>query len=320
MEIYLSLLLDYLLGDPKFLPHPVALVGKLVALYEKLLYPEERAKRFRRGALLAALVLLTVGLVLAALLAALARWPLAQFAAGVYLLYAALAWRSLQVEPGYVVAALRTGNLSQARKMLSYVVGRDTENLNGQQIIKATLETIAENTIDGVLAPLFYMCLGYFGFGLPGAVLGAWLYKAVNTMDSMIGYKNDRYREFGTFAARLDDVANLLPARLGAMLMLLAGAMLGYDAAGGWRVWLRDRYAHKSPNSAQSESVLAGLLGLRLGGPAYYFGKLVVKPTIGDERRAPQLADYGRACRVLNWSVILSAVIFTFFFLYKYTI
>lgn len=320
MEIYLSLLLDYLLGDPKFLPHPVVLVGKLVALYEKLLYPEERAKRFRRGALLAALVLLTVGLVLAALLAALARWPLAQFAAGVYLLYAALAWRSLQVEPGYVVAALRTGNLSQARKMLSYVVGRDTENLNGQQIIKATLETIAENTIDGVLAPLFYMCLGYFGFGLPGAVLGAWLYKTVNTMDSMIGYKNDRYREFGTFAARLDDVANLLPARLGAMLMLPAGAMLGYDAAGGWRVWLRDRYAHKSPNSAQSESVLAGLLGLRLGGPAYYFGKLVVKPTIGDERRAPQLADYGRACRVLNWSVILSAVIFTFFFLYKYTI
>ncbi len=320
MAIYLSLLLDYLLGDPKFLPHPVVLVGKLIAFYEKLLYPAERDRRFRRGALLAALVLLTVGLVLAALLWMVARWPLAQFALGVYLLYAALAWRSLQVEPGYVAAALRAGNLPRARKMLSYVVGRDTENLNGQQIIKAVLETIAENTIDGVLAPLFYMCLGYFGFGLPGAVICAWLYKAINTMDSMIGYKNDRYQEFGTFAARLDDVANLLPARLGAMLMLLAGAMLGYDAAGGWRVWLRDRYAHKSPNSAQSESVLAGLLGLRLGGPAYYFGKLVVKPTIGDERRAPQLADYGRACRVLNWSVILSTVIFTFFFLYRYII
>ena len=292
MAIYLSLLLDYLFGDPKFLPHPVALVGRLVAFYEKLFYPQRRGQSyFRQGVLLVLAVLLTVGLALGALLILLGGWPLVQFLVGVYLLYAALAWRSLQVEPGYVVSALRSGNLPRARKMLSYVVGRDTENLNNQQILKATLETIAENTIDGVLAPLFYMCLGYLWLGLPGAVVLAWLYKAVNTMDSMVGYKNDRYREFGTCAARLDDVANLLPARLGAMLMLLAGSMLGYDAAGGWRIWLRDRYAHKSPNSAQSESVLAGLLGLRLGGPAYYFGKLVVKPTIGNERRAPQLAD-----------------------------
>jgi len=317
MAIYLSLLLDYLLGDPKFLPHPVVLVGRLVAFYEKLLYPEGRGSHFRRGCLLAAATLATVAAVLTGLLLWLARWPAVQFIVGVYLLYAALAWRSLQVEPGYVISALRAGNLPKARKMLSYVVGRDTENLNSQQIIKATLETIAENTIDGVLAPLLYMCLGYFWLGLPGAVVLAWLYKAVNTMDSMVGYKNDRYREFGTCAARLDDLANLLPARLGALLMLLAGALLGYDAAGGWRIWLRDRYAHKSPNSAQSESVLAGLLGLRLGGPSYYFGKLVVKPTIGDERRAPQLADYAKACRLLNWSVILSAVIFTFFYLYS---
>ncbi len=318
MAIYLSLLLDYLFGDPKFLPHPVALVGRLVAFYEKLFYPQRRGQSyFRQGVLLVLAVLLTVGLALGALLILLGGWSLVQFLVGVYLLYAALAWRSLQVEPGYVVSALRSGNLPRARKMLSYVVGRDTENLNNQQILKATLETIAENTIDGVLAPLFYMCLGYLWLGLPGAVVLAWLYKAVNTMDSMVGYKNDRYREFGTCAARLDDVANLLPARLGAMLMLLAGSMLGYDAAGGWRIWLRDRYAHKSPNSAQSESVLAGLLGLRLGGPAYYFGKLVVKPTIGDERRAPQLADYDKACRVLNWSVILAAVIFSFCYLWS---
>ena len=318
MAIYLSLLLDYLFGDPKFLPHPVVLVGKLVAFYEKLFYPQNRGQSyFRQGVLLVLAVLLTVGLALGALLMWLGRWPLVQFLVGVYLLYAALAWRSLQVEPGYVVSALRSGNLPRARKMLSYVVGRDTENLNNKQILKATLETIAENTIDGVLAPLFYMCLGYFWLGLPGAVVLAWLYKAVNTMDSMVGYKNERYREFGTCAARLDDVANLLPARLGAMLMLLAGSMLGYDAAGGWRIWLRDRYAHKSPNSAQSESVLAGLLGLRLGGPAYYFGKLVVKPTIGDERRAPQLSDYDKACRVLNWSVILAAVLFGFCYLWS---
>ena len=171
MAIYLSLLLDYLFGDPKFLPHPVALVGRLVAFYEKLFYPQRRGQSyFRQGVLLVLAVLLTVGLALGALLILLGGWPLVQFLVGVYLLYAALAWRSLQVEPGYVVSALRSGNLPRARKMLSYVVGRDTENLNNQQILKATLETIAENTIDGVLAPLFYMCLGGAagggGFGL----------------------------------------------------------------------------------------------------------------------------------------------------------
>lgn len=318
MSIYLALLLDYLLGDPKWLPHPVVAVGKLIAFYEKLLYPRQYSQSaFRQGCLLVLATLATVAGVLLALLLFLAQWPWLRAAAVVYLLYAALAWRSLQVEPGYVISALRSGNLPRARKMLSYVVGRDTENLNRQQIIKATVETIAENTIDGVLAPLFYMALGYLAGGGLGAVLAAWLYKAVNTMDSMVGYKNDRYREFGTCAARLDDVANLLPARLGAMLMLLAGGMLGLDAVAGWRVWWRDRYAHKSPNSAQSESVVAGLLGLRLGGPSYYFGKLVVKPTIGDERREPQLADYTATCRILNWSVILAAVVFSFFYLWS---
>ena len=302
MSIYLALLLDYLLGDPKWLPHPVVAVGKLIAFYEKLLYPRQYGQSaFRQGCLLVLATLATVAGVLLALLLFLAQWPWLRAAVVVYLLYAALAWRSLQVEPGYVISALRSGNLPRARKMLSYVVGRDTENLNRQQIIMATVETFAENTIDGVL----------------GAVLAAWLYKAVNTMDSMVGYKNDRYREFGTCAARLDDVANLLPARLGAMLMLLAGGMLGLDAMAGWRVWWRDRYAHKSPNSAQSESVVAGLLGLRLGGPSYYFGKLVVKPTIGDERREPQLADYTATCRILNWSVILAAVVFSFFYLWS---
>lgn len=318
MSIYLALLLDYLLGDPKWLPHPVVAVGRLIAFYEKLLYPQRYGQSaFRQGFLLVLATLATVGGVLLALLLFLGRWPWLQAVVVVYLLYAALAWRSLQVEPGYVISALRSDNLPRARKMLSYVVGRDTEDLNRQQIIKATVETIAENTIDGVLSPLFYMGLGYLWGGGVGAALGAWLYKAVNTMDSMVGYKNDRYREFGTCAARLDDVANLLPARLGAMLMLLAGGMLGLDSASGLRVWWRDRYAHKSPNSAQSESVVAGLLGLRLGGPSYYFGKLVVKPTIGDERREPQLADYDITCRILNWSVILAAVIFSFFYLWS---
>lgn len=318
MPIYLALALDFLLGDPKSLPHPVVALGKLIAFYEKLLYPPKYGPApFRQGCLLVLATLGTTAAIIILLLAALSPWPWLRGLVVVYLLYAALAWRSLQVEPGYVISALRSGNLPKARKMLSYVVGRDTENLNRQQIIKATVETIAENTIDGVLAPFFYMALGYIFGGSLGAVLGAWLYKAINTMDSMVGYKNDRYREFGTCAARLDDVANLLPARLGAMLMLLAGGMLGLDAAAGWRIWLRDRYAHKSPNSAQSESVVAGLLGLRLGGPSYYFGRLVTKPTIGDERREPQLTDYDAACRILNWSVILAAVVFSFFYLWS---
>lgn len=319
MPIYLALITDSFLGDPKGFPHPIILVGKLIKFYEKIFYPASATvpskDRKTAGVLFTLAVLGTVGGVITLLLWLLSRWPLIQAVFCVYLLYTSLAWKSLKVETGYVIDALKAENLPKARRMLSYVVGRDTQELTPRQIIKATVETIAENTVDGVLAPLFYMCCGYFIGGTTGAVLGAYLYKSVNTMDSMVGYKNERYLDFGCCAARLDDVANFIPARLGAMLMLLAGGLLNYNLRGGWQVWLRDRYAHKSPNSAQSESVAAGLLGIQLGGPAYYFGELVDKPTIGRAIRHPELGDYDKTCRILDWSVLLAALLFGFFHL-----
>jgi adenosylcobinamide-phosphate synthase len=183
------------------------------------------------------------------------------------------------------------------------IVGRDTESLDREGVIRAAVETVAENTADGVIAPLFYLMLG-------GAV-GGMVYKAVNTMDSMLGYKNERYQYFGTAAARLDDVAGFVPARLSGLLLVAAAGLTGMDAAGAWRIFCRDRYAHKSPNSAQSESAVAGALGVRLAGDAVYGGVVVHKPTIGEPCREIEAEDIPRACRLMYaaFGLGLSAVI-----------
>lgn len=313
MEIFIALLLDNLLGDPKGWPHPIRFIGRVISLWEKVLY--KMADKRTAGALQVLATLGTVLGLIGAVLALLARWPLAQTIACIYLLYAAIGWRALKVEAGYAADAVQAGNIPKARRMLSYIVGRDTQDLSPIQILKATIETVAENTIDGVLAPLLYACLGYWLGGPVPAVIFIYAYKCINTMDSMIGYKNERYLHYGTAAARLDDVVNFIPARLGAMLMLICGGLLGYNFKRGWQSWLEFRYAHKSPNSAQSESVIAGLLGLQLGGPAYYFGELVTKPTIGRGIKHPEYADFVKTCRVLDWSVYGSAIIFAFFLL-----
>ena len=289
-------LLDLIIGDPQWIPHPVRLMGRLIAwLDRKLFLPGKSVKEQRRtGRLFCFLVLFPVVLVTALILVlAYLIHPVCGVAVETVLTCYCLAAKSLRVESMRVYRALKQGDITTSRKAVSMIVGRDTESLDEAGVARAAVETVAENTSDGVIAPLLYTCLG-------GPVLGM-LYKAVNTMDSMVGYHNERYENHGRCAARLDDIFNWLPARISAGLMILAAALLGreFDAGRAKKVFLRDRYNHKSPNSAQTESVCAGALGIRLAGDASYFGRIVKKPYIGDDTRPVEPEDIPRANRLM---------------------
>lgn len=215
--------------------------------------------------------------------------------------YQIFATKSLKVESDRVYIALKDKGLEAGRKAVSMIVGRDTQNLTEEGVTKAAVETVAENTSDGVIAPLFYMLIG-------GAVLG-FAYKAINTMDSMVGYKNDRYQWFGTAAAKLDDVVNFIPARVSAVLMIAASYLTGMDGKNAARIFRRDRFNHKSPNSAQTEAVMAGALDVQLAGDAWYFGKLHKKPTIGDPVREMELLDIRRSHKLLYGTAMLGLIL-----------
>ena len=270
-------LLDLCLGDPPGWPHPVRWLGSLITFWESRLY---------QPGLVAGLLfwLAVAGTSLAVVLAGLALaaslGPWVQGALAAYLIYAGLATRSLHLESHRVEAALDRGDLEGARRNLAMIVGRETVHLMPPDIRRATLETLAENLSDGVIAPLFYILLA----GIPGLVL----YKAANTMDSMVGYKNERYRRFGTVAARVDDGLNFLPARLTGWLICLVAGWAGLNRRQAWRILQRDGGKAASPNAGRPEAALAGALGVRLGGPSTYFGILVEKPFIGDP--GPDLA------------------------------
>jgi adenosylcobinamide-phosphate synthase len=271
----------------------------LISALEKILYPLKN-KRVG-GAVLAAAMLIISGAVPYALFYA--SWRIAPWL--YFVLEALLCWQcvavtSLKAESGRVYAPLVRGDLESARKWLSWIVGRDTAALDESGIARAAVETVAENASDGVAAPLLAIALG-------GAALGC-VYKAVNTMDSMIGYKNERYKEFGRFAARLDDVCNFIPSRVCAVLMIVAAKLCGLDARGARRVWRRDRRNHSSPNSAQTEAVAAGALNIRLGGPNYYHGTLVEKPYIGDDTRSALVGDILQAHRLLTVTAALTLI------------
>lgn len=298
------MLLDAVFGDPAGLFHPVSGVGKIVIFWEGILYGGRSLKL--RGFILCALVLLSVGTIVLFLLAAAAAvHPLARIALEIYLLYAALAYRSLKDEAISVAEALLSENIVISRLRLSRIVGRNTSVLTENGIIRAAVESVAESYIDGVVSVLFYMTLGYFcGY----AALFAWIFKAVSTMDSMIGYDNECYVDFGFAAAKLDDVMNFIPARLGALLAV-AAAFSRYDYGRAMKIFLRDRLKHKSPNSAHGESVFAGLLGITLGGGAYYGMVYEKRPWIGDDTRPPEPADIWRACDTLDRAYMLFAFI-----------
>lgn len=287
--------LDLLLADPAWMPHPVVGMGRAIAALEKRLrrlFPATPAGERAAGRVLAAaLPLGTFALAAGALALAYRLHPAAGFALETLWCWQALALRGLADESGKVYAQLAKGDLPAARRAVSRIVGRDTGALTAAGVTKAAVETVAENFSDGVAAPLFYLLIG-------GAPLGL-AYKAVNTMDSMVGYKNKTYLHFGRAAARLDDAANFLPSRLAALLWIGAAGLAGFDGRGAWRIWRRDRLRHASPNSAQTESACAGALGVQLAGPAWYFGEYYDKPTIGDDTRPVEPADILRADRML---------------------
>ena len=287
--------LDLLLADPAWMPHPVVGMGRAIAALEKRLrrlFPATPAGERAAGRVLAAaLPLGTFALAAGALALAYRLHPAAGFALETLWCWQALALRGLADESGKVYAQRATGDRPAARRAVSRIVGRDTGSLTAAGVTKAAVETVAENFSDGVAAPLFYLLIG-------GAPLGL-AYKAVNTMDSMVGYKNKTYLHFGRAAARLDDAANFLPSRLAALLWIGAAGLAGFDGRGAWRIWRRDRLRHASPNSAQTESACAGALGVQLAGPAWYFGEYYDKPTIGDDTRPVEPADILRADRML---------------------
>ena len=302
----LGFCLDLLLGDPHWAPHPVRLIGWLIAALEKALrqiFPDTKNGLLTAGVFLVILVLgLSAGCTVLLLWLCTLVSPWLAFAVEVILSYQLLAARALRDESMKVCRCLEAGDLPGGRHAVSMIVGRDTDRLDETGVAKAAVETVAENASDGVIAPLIFLAIG-------GAPLGM-LYKAANTMDSMVGYKNDRYLYFGRCAARLDDVLNFIPARLAGALMCLAAPFAGLDEKNAWRIFLRDRKNHKSPNSAHTEAAAAGALHVQLAGSNYYFGKLVDKPTIGDDLRPVEPADIRRVNRLMLAASALGAILF----------
>ena len=287
--------LDALFGDPAWLPHPVVYMGKAISKLEKFLRP--RLPKTPQGELLGGAIVAFCLPVGTFLLTGLVCWgaarlhPLLGLAVQMLWCGQALAARGLVQESTNVYKELKKPDLPGARKAVSRIVGRDTAELTAEGVTKAAVETVAENASDGVIAPLLYMLIG----GAPLALT----YKAINTMDSMLGYKNEKYLYFGRVPAKLDDVANYIPSRLAGLLWVAAAAFTHNDAKGAWKIWRRDRRRHASPNSAQTESACAGALGVQLAGPAYYFGQYYPKLTIGDALRPIEPEDILRANRMM---------------------
>lgn len=306
IALLLGFFIDLLLGDPHSIPHPVVWIGKLITAVEKFvrrIFPKTvRGENIAGGVLWLTVAGISTAVPALLLYAAYRIHPAAGLALESIMCWQILATKSLRDESMKVYAALKEGVPENYRRAVSMIVGRDTAELDDLAVTRAAVETVAENASDGVIAPMLFLALG-------GAPLG-FFYKAANTMDSMLGYVEMPYKNIGLVPAKMDDVLNYIPARLSALLMLAAGALLRLDAKNGWRIWRRDRRNHASPNSAQTESVCAGLLGVRLAGDACYHGVLHKKPYIGDARREIEYEDIPRAGRLLYATAALSLLLF----------
>ncbi|MDO4792816.1 MAG: adenosylcobinamide-phosphate synthase CbiB [Filifactor alocis] len=302
-SLLIATLIDFVLGDPYWFPHPVIMMGRLIRFTEKRV-----RKIFGKNKVLAGCVLwfIVVGSSFA-----LSFWairlagrlsPLLAFSMQTLLMWNCISTKCLAVEAEKVGSAVRTGDLNLSRTRISYLVGRDTTGLSFAEILRATVETVAENTVDGTIAPMFYAVLG----GAPLMVA----YKACNTLDSMVGYKNENYIELGRASALIDDLVNLIPARVSIALIALSAPLVGLNGREAWRIGLRDRKNHLSPNSAHAEAAFAGALGVRIGGTNVYFGQKVEKPTIGDSVKELEAEDISRSNRLLFATTITTLIFF----------
>lgn len=306
LALVLGFFIDLLVGDPRWLYHPVRIIGHGISFLENHLrtcFPKTEKGERRAGFLLVILICAGSAAVPFGILYLAYRIHLVfGICLEILMCYQMLAVKSLKDESMRVFEELKKGDLEGARYAVSMIVGRDTRTLDEAGVTKAAVETVAENTSDGIIAPLFYMAIG-------GPVL-MFFYKGVNTMDSMVGYKNEKYLNFGRYAAKFDDIMNYIPARISAWLMIAASYMCGFDGKNAAKIYKRDRYNHASPNSAQTEAVMAGALDIQLAGNAYYFGKLYEKPTIGDNIRPVESQDIQRANRLLYVSAAVAAGLF----------
>lgn len=301
--LIIGYVLDLIIGDPQGWFHPIRLIGNMISFVENKLRKKCRTSSDEKkvGAILWLTVVFTSFIVPYAILFIAAKISMSlAFLIESIMCYYILAAKSLKDESMKVYTSLKNNNLQEARKNLSYIVGRDVDNLNESSVAKAAVETVAENTSDGVIAPMLYIMIG-------GAPLG-FLYKAVNTLDSMVGYKNEKYINMGRFSAIADDVANYIPARLSAYVMIAAALVLNMNYKNAYKIYKRDRYNHKSPNSAHTESVCAGALDIMLGGDNYYGGNLVSKPTIGDNTREVEAEDIKRANKLMYATSLLCLI------------
>ena len=295
IALAIGFILDLIFGDPYWLPHPIRFIGNLISNGEKLIRgnKEKSAERQRVEGVILAVSVIVISTIIPIIILVAARMINNYLALAIesFMCYQILATKGLKTESMKVYNKLAEEDLEGARYAVSMIVGRDTKALDEAGVAKAAVETVAENTSDGIIAPMIFMAIG-------GAPLG-FLYKAINTLDSMIGYKNDKYLNFGRFAAKLDDIANFIPARISAYLMIFASFILGFNYKGAYKIYSRDKYNHASPNSAHTESVCAGALNIQLAGNAYYFGKLYEKPTIGDDLRPINYDDIKKANKLL---------------------
>lgn len=305
LSIFIGYITDLIIGDPYSFPHPVIYIGKLIKLVENNIRKICKGdKALKIGGFFLWFITVGVTYLITYLVVKLSSFNIVVFViVNSFIIYTTLATKCLKDEAVKIYEVLKSGDLEKSRLQLSYIVGRDTTSLNESEIIRATVETVAENTVDGIIAPMFYAFIG-------GAPL-AMAYKAINTLDSMVGYKNDKYMNLGFASAKIDDIVNYIPARISVLLMTIGSLILSYDYKNCFKIAIRDRKNHKSPNCAYSEGSVAGALGIQLGGTNIYFGKAVYKPTIGDKLREIEIDDIVRTNKIMYASSVTSLIVFS---------